>query len=74
VEPAPFECRGSRVRVLVVALHHVIAAHYDLTHRFTVLGDVVHGLVDDAQSTSNGVALALSGKQACLLAYLIPSG
>src|SRR6266849_5718797 len=60
------ECCGSRVRVLVVAFHHVIAAHHDLTHRFTVLGDVVHCLIDDAQGISNGVALALPGEQACL--------
>src|SRR5215469_977580 len=32
VEPASFKCCGSRVRVLVVAFHHVIAAHHDLTH------------------------------------------
>src|SRR5262249_31185642 len=49
VEPAALEGPRGRLGVLVVALHHVVAAHHHLAERSAVGGDVGHAIVDDAK-------------------------
>ena len=64
MEPAALERLGRRLGLLVVALHHVVAAHHDLAQRLAVLRDVVHLVVDHAHEIGDDVALALAGQQA----------
>ncbi len=49
VEPASLEGLGSRLFVVEVALHAIVAAHHHLTHGGGVVGDVVHLSVDHPQ-------------------------
>src|SRR5439155_17249441 len=61
VEPSSFEVRGSRIGILKVALHHIIAVHNDLAHRLTVARHVVHGLIDNAYVIGGHIVLPLPG-------------
>ena len=67
VEPAAPERLGRGLGPLVVALHHVVAAHDHLAHRLAVGRDVVHLLVDHARLLGDQVADALAGLLARLL-------
>ena len=64
MEPAAPERLGRGLRVLEVALHHVVAAHHDLAERLAVHGHVLHPLVDHAHEVGDDEPLALPGRQA----------
>ena len=66
MEPATRERGSGSLRVVVVALHHVIAVHNDLAHRLTVARHIVHMLIHDASAVSNDVPLPLTRKQTSL--------
>ena len=61
VEPAAGEGARGRLRVAVVALHGVVAAHDHLAQGLAVGGDVAHLVVDDADVVGDEVADALPG-------------
>ena len=64
VEPAAAEGVRRRLRIVVVAEHHVVAAHHDLAHRLAVARHVGVVLVDDAHEVGGRVRLALPGEHA----------
>src|SRR5450755_3590140 len=52
VEPAAPERGAGRLRIVEIALHHVVAAHHDLAHRHAVRRHVVDLLVYDPKPLS----------------------
>src|SRR5262249_31462514 len=60
VEPSAAKRLGGGVGLLEVALHHVVAAHDDLSERLGVHRHILHVLVDHPYEIEDHVALALA--------------
>src|SRR5215217_52085 len=61
VEPAAGEGAGGRLRIAIVALHGVVAAHEYLAQGLAIGGDISHLVVDDADIVRDEVADSLPG-------------
>src|SRR5579859_7451743 len=67
VEPAALEGPLCGLRVVVVALSHIVPTHHNLAHRAGIPRHIMHSRINDAVSFGNHIPLTLAREQARLL-------